>query len=78
MTPDEAVFVRSSACTSGSCVEVHIGTQIVFVRDSKDTSDTTLRFTHEEWDAFVSGVKADEFALPKAVTGGVANPAVVV
>ena len=33
----------------------------VAVRDSKDVAKNTLFFTHYEWNAFLKGVKADEF-----------------
>lgn len=31
------------------------------VKDSKDAASPVLRFTHDEWYAFVAGVKAGEF-----------------
>lgn len=56
-------FKVSSFCDYGSCVEVGAaadGTWIV--RDAKDAERATaLRFTTEEWAAFVRGVKAGEF-----------------
>ncbi|OGY33888.1 MAG: hypothetical protein A3C02_03860 [Candidatus Andersenbacteria bacterium RIFCSPHIGHO2_02_FULL_45_11] len=33
----------------------------VHVRDTKDTNDTTLSFTNDEWKAFIEGVKNGEF-----------------
>jgi hypothetical protein len=56
-----ADFVRSSHCHSSSCVEVCRGEETVLVRDGKDPDGPVLRFTLEEWRAFVLGVKADEF-----------------
>lgn len=56
-------FQVSSFCDGGGCVEVgraDDGSWIV--RDSKDADRATaLRFTPEEWTAFVQGVKAGEF-----------------
>lgn len=46
------------------CVAVKIDEEKVQVRDSKDPSDTTLTFSHEEWEAFIEGVKVGEFDLP--------------
>ncbi|MDP9867149.1 MULTISPECIES: DUF397 domain-containing protein [Streptosporangium] len=36
-------------------------TDLIAVRDSKDPDGPKLFFTPAEWDAFVKGVKADEF-----------------
>lgn len=60
----------------GNCVEVaelkdvtdgpgHKAGQadLVAVRDSKDPEGPKLFFTPAEWDAFVNGVKANEFDL---------------
>lgn len=43
------------------CVSVAIKGHGVAVRDTKDPSKTTLKFTRGEWTAFVKGVKAGEF-----------------
>lgn len=43
------------------CVAVKITPQEVLVRDTKDPSKTTLKFNHEEWKAFIEGVKNGEF-----------------
>lgn len=48
----------------GHCVSVAVTTEAVGVRDTKDGAKTTLTFTHDEWDAFVKGVKAGEYDLP--------------
>ena len=44
-----------------TCVMVAIKPEGVAVRDSKDSGKHTLFFTHDEWNAFVKGVKEDEF-----------------
>jgi hypothetical protein len=56
---------RSSYCTgaASTCVEVSIGVQMVTVRDSKAATGPILRFTVEEWRAFVQGVRAGEFEI---------------
>ena len=44
-----------------TCVEVAITPNGIGVRDSKDPSKVTLSYTHDEWKAFVNGVKSGEF-----------------
>lgn len=62
-TEGEHRYVKSSRSGSGNCVEVcrqppgHIA-----VRHSKDV-ERVLRFTADEWSAFVEGVKAGEFDI---------------
>ncbi|MFF5207216.1 DUF397 domain-containing protein [Streptosporangium sp. NPDC000396] len=63
-----------SGSNGGDCVEVaelrdvtdgpehkagHI--ELIAVRDSRDPDGPKLFFTPAEWDAFLNGVKADEF-----------------
>lgn len=48
---------------ASQCVEVAFGDEIA-VRDSKDPSSPVLRFTLEEWETFISGVKIGAFDLP--------------
>jgi len=43
------------------CVAVAITPEGVAVRDTKDRRKKTLFFTHDEWKAFVAGVKDGEF-----------------
>ena len=45
------------------CVAAKIDSSGVRVRDTKDLKDTTLHFSHEEWRAFVKGVKLGEFDI---------------
>lgn len=54
---------RSTASgASGNCVEVAFtGGDNVYVRDSKDPDGGVLRFTSDEWRAFVNGVRQGEF-----------------
>lgn len=51
--------VRSRIITR--CVAVAKKPEGVAVRDTKDSRKKTLFFTHEEWNAFVAGVKDSEF-----------------
>lgn len=55
-------FHRSSFCIKGNCVEVAVlpGDEIA-LRDSKNDSSPVLRFTPNEWDAFVAGVLDGQF-----------------
>ncbi|MBU6214810.1 DUF397 domain-containing protein [Patescibacteria group bacterium] len=46
-----------------TCVAVRIGDVSVDVRDTKDPSSPTLSFTRAEWDAFIQGVKKNEFDI---------------
>lgn len=71
----DARFRRSTFCVGGSCVEVAAlsdGADIA-LRDSKDANSPVLRFTPEEWDAFVAGVLDGQFtrdALRSQATEG--------
>jgi hypothetical protein len=60
-----ATWRRTSYCTgaASTCVEVAIGAQMVTVRDSKVLASPILRFTIDEWRAFVRGVRAGEFEV---------------
>ncbi|HMH90136.1 MAG TPA: DUF397 domain-containing protein [Streptosporangiaceae bacterium] len=60
---DTPRWVKSSfSFANGNCVEVAgLGDGDVRVRDSKDPAGPVLRFTPDEWAAFVSGVQAGEF-----------------
>lgn len=52
---------RSSRCDSSSCVEVASLDNEIVVRDSKDPQGPVLRFTRNEWIAFIGGVEDGEF-----------------
>ncbi len=52
-----------SGGNGGQCVEVRTHNGTIQVRHSKDPDGPTLTYTRAEWDAFVAGVKADEFDL---------------
>ena len=53
----------SPRCGShGSCVEIaNLPEGGVAIRDGKAVPGPVLRFTRQEWDAFIAGVKAGEF-----------------
>ena len=48
----------SSSCSIDSCVEVQVVIDGVQVRD---TTGRVVTFSHDEWRAFLLGVKAGEF-----------------
>jgi predicted secreted Zn-dependent protease len=54
---------KSSASTSGNCVEVAADGALVLVRNTRDRSGGVLAFTGSEWEAFVGGVHGGEFGL---------------
>jgi hypothetical protein len=64
-----AAFRKSSFSGAGNpaCVEVGFVTAEVTVevclRDSKHRDGPVLRFTTDEWEAFLAGAKAGEFDL---------------
>lgn len=57
------VFKKSSLSNSqgDQCVEIATHKGSFYVRDSKNPNGPVLEFTSGEWDAFIGGVKADEF-----------------
>jgi hypothetical protein len=52
---------RSRRCETANCVEAAAWGGGVAVRDSKDPDGPVLRFTMEEWTAFVAGVREGDF-----------------
>lgn len=62
--PPDHHFRRSSYCAAAGCVEVAARPAgDVLVRDAKNAEPDApvLRFTKDEWDAFLAGVLAGEF-----------------
>jgi Domain of unknown function (DUF397) len=57
----EPAWRRSHLCANGECVEVGQQDGKILLRDSKDPRSRVLRYTAEEWRAFVDGIKAGEF-----------------
>ncbi len=54
------VWQRARVCGTGECVEVARDGDAIVVRDSKNPAQK-LRYTRQEWRAFVIGVKAGDF-----------------
>ena len=59
----DADFIKSSWSKNNpkTCVMVAIKPEGVAVRDSKDSSKSTMFFSFDEWTAFIKGVKGGEF-----------------
>jgi hypothetical protein len=51
----------SLSFSNGNCVEVASLDGTIGVRNSRDQSGPELRFTPDEWDAFLGGVRNGEF-----------------
>jgi len=56
---------KSTASGGGNCVEVSFVGKSVLMRNSRNPQGPVLSFTHPEWEAFVKGVRDDEFDLEK-------------
>jgi hypothetical protein len=55
-------WVKSSlSFANGNCVEVADLSGAVGVRNSRDVGGAVLRFTPDEWHAFIGGVRNGEF-----------------
>jgi hypothetical protein len=60
--PSLAWRKASASTTNGNCVELApLPDGGVAVRDSKDPSGPSLRFTAAEWSAFANGMAVGEF-----------------
>ena len=59
--PDSSWVKSSLSFANGNCVEVADLPGGVGVRDSKDAEGPFLRFTPDEWRAFIGGVRNGEF-----------------
>lgn len=52
---------KSSRSESGACVEVRMDAHTVWVRSSTDRTGPTVHFSYREWDAFLKGVRREQF-----------------
>jgi hypothetical protein len=58
-------FTPRRSGNHGNCVETLITDGAVYVRNSKRPSVATVKFSHDEWRAFVSSVQeSDDYTLP--------------
>ncbi|WP_280269343.1 DUF397 domain-containing protein [Nocardia wallacei] len=62
-----ALWFKSSYSGGGQeCVEVAFVNNVVGVRDSKNPNGPSLTFTPNEWDAFTTSIRNNEFNHPPA------------
>jgi hypothetical protein len=61
---DKLVWFKSSFSANGqSCVEcAHLPDGGMAVRDTKNRAGAVLRFTADEWQAFIAGVLSGDFS----------------
>jgi hypothetical protein len=52
---------KSSKCANTECVEIAREQDMILLRDSKSPETPALRYTPEEFRAFLEGAKAGEF-----------------
>jgi len=64
--PNAGSWIKSSlSYAAGNCVEVaSLPGGEIGVRNSRDAAGPVLRFTPDEWHAFLGGVRNGEFDLP--------------
>jgi uncharacterized protein DUF397 len=58
----EPAWRRSTFCASGSCVEVATNGMGVGIRDSKDLDSGELWLSRDEFRAFITAIKDQNFA----------------
>jgi hypothetical protein len=61
-------WVKSRRCESSSCVEVAFVDDEILVRSSAQSDSPVLRFTADEWVAFVGGVRDGDFDFGLALS----------
>jgi hypothetical protein len=57
------VWRRSTASGGGNCVEVSINSSSVLMRHSQSPQGPVLKFSLEEWKAFLASVNSGEFDI---------------
>lgn len=60
---DQPVWVRSSRCTGGTCVEVAQVNDRVLLRDGKNPDRATISATSIVWADFITGIRNGDFDL---------------
>jgi hypothetical protein len=58
------IWHKSTASGGGSCVEVALADESVYVRNSRYPLGSVLRFSRHEWMAFLGGVSMGKFTPP--------------
>lgn len=56
-------WTRSTFCGGDGCAEASIRPGVVELRNSTSTHGPVVEYTHDEWAAFIAGVKAGEFDI---------------
>jgi len=64
LSDDYSLYKISSKCSTGACVGVAFLSDSVIVKNTSDEKQSLVTFTHEEWEAFIGGVKNKEFDIP--------------
>jgi Domain of unknown function (DUF397) len=59
-----SIFKKSSFSGVSSCVGVEVTIDKIRVVNTKE-KNTVIEFTYPEWDAFITGVKNNEFDINK-------------
>lgn len=59
----ELIWYRDPRCESGACVEVSVDGDTVLVRSSMHPGVAPVTLSHDEWDAFIAGIKGGAFDL---------------
>ncbi|MFI7011639.1 DUF397 domain-containing protein [Streptomyces sp. NPDC050145] len=68
--PDSLTWHKSSYCAQGnSCVHVAVSADRILVAESGDSTGAVLTTGLPQWNAFVLGVRADEFGHVAPATG---------
>lgn len=58
---DHSLYKISSKCSTGACVGVAFLDEKISVKNTSDDTQPSVTFTREEWQAFIAGVKNQEF-----------------
>jgi hypothetical protein len=58
MVDPQPIWLKSSYCSDGACIEVAVIEADVAIRDSKNLGQPYLRFPKAEWNAFVGEIAA--------------------
>jgi hypothetical protein len=61
---DDLVWRKSGRCDSGNCVEIAIGAERVFVRDSTDPAGPWLSSRRDRWVEFLEWLKRQDAGTP--------------
>jgi hypothetical protein len=59
--PEGAGWRISSACDGGTCIGVARQGDFIIIGNTGSPQDGVSRFTRQEWEAFLAGVKLGDF-----------------